>query len=99
MAKQTINNRGHATIEVLISFIGAFKIMTFTMFFIMMIFLKIWVDHNTYEAAICMNSYPYPINSCQEDLNHQLTAVWPLGKLTLFYEKKSNYKFMEILSL
>ena len=83
----------------MISLLGSFVVIAFMGFFIMMYFLKVWVDHSSYEAAVCIHSYPHPIEDCQKKLNKQLAALWPSGTLTVHIEKKTLHELKETFCL
>ena len=92
-------NKGQSSVEALLSIVGSFFVFSFIAFFCLVYFLEVWVDHNSYEAAICIHSYPHPIEDCQQKFKDQLAALWPLGELKLQYEKKNLQKLKETFCL
>ncbi|MCB9025981.1 MAG: hypothetical protein H6625_06665 [Bdellovibrionaceae bacterium] len=91
-----MNNKGQATIESLYSLILSFAVVALMGSLIMGSTLKVWVDHFSYETAICLSSYPSNETSCKEKFQSQVKALWPLGELHLQSEKKTLLKLVAI---
>lgn len=86
-----MKNKGQATIESVYSLILSFGVLALMGSVIMGTTLKIWVDHFSYETAVCLSSYPVNESSCRAKFQSQVKALWPLGDLHLKTEKKTMF--------
>lgn len=95
-----VNNKGQASIEATLGI----PLLWVTIALIIWIqgsgLMKAWVEHFTYEATVCLITYPNTANSCEYKLMKTLQALWPRGQLNLTYKKnKSSARLKGIFQL
>ncbi|MCB0355597.1 MAG: hypothetical protein KDD40_01235 [Bdellovibrionales bacterium] len=83
------NSKGQSSIEAVISLSVSVLLVSFITFSIFVTFLKVWVDHHGYEAAICYSSHPPRHKMCRQLFTQALHALWPLGELKINMQKKT----------
>ncbi len=82
-----VGNKGQACVEAIYTVGPNFLILLFIVFSNYSFLLKSWVDHCSYEATVCLITYPNTPSQCRSKLNKQLKSLWPLGKLNFSYKK------------
>lgn len=92
-----VTNKGQSTLEAVYSLLLSFMILALMGLATLRSLISLWVDHFTYEAAICFASYPSQEESCRQELEKQLRALWPLGKLSISFQQYRVHGHFEFL--